>query len=416
MDRIMKIFLTPASYEKFRQRKSQKALIRKLAGTEKERAIDLIRQVMEKTDDNRVKAFAAKHIDMLEKKYYMTQYKQKAEGEKLKEEKDLLRKDIQKRDEKLSEIVERMKEVFPDVVKDEGLAKDIGEVLKDTSFAKKSIFPNMVLRFRATFIVIVAIAALLLLSSFIESTRMVKGIGLVVPGSIANVQAEIEGKIEDIYVDEASVVEKGQVIGRFEKKQFLTQLGLEELAGGEKEIGKAEASLKHAEEQYARYKSLYDKEAATKKQMEDAEFNLKYAQEEYKREMDNIKKCDITAPISGVVLTSKMKQKINSYLKRGEFICTIADLKSLNLEVPIKEQYINSIKAGQKAFINFEAYPFRWFKGTVVGKEQIIFKGKALGDVDTYQFIVTVRLDKPIEDLAIKLTTGMTALVKIKCR
>lgn len=416
MDKIMKIFLTPEAYERFKQRRSQKALIKKIAGTEKEKAIDLIRQIMEKTDDSKIKAFAAKHIDMLEKEYYITQYKQKAEGERLREDKELLRKDIRKRDDKLTEIVEKMKEVFPGAVKDEKLAKGMSEVLKDFPAEKKLNLPNMVLRFRMTFIVIIVISVFLLISSLMESARMVKGIGQVMPKSIANIQAEIEGKIEDIYIDEGSVVEKGQIIGRFEKTQFLTQLGLEEIVGGEKEVGKAEASLRHAEEQYARYKSLYDKQSATKKQMEDAEFNLKYAQEEYKREMDNIKKCDVRAPISGVVLTSKMRQKVGSYLKRGEFICTIADLKSLNVEVPIKEQYINSIKIGQKAFVNFGAYPFRSFKGKVVAKEQIIFKGKTLEDIDTYQFIVTVQLDKSIEDLSIKLTTGMTASVKIKCR
>ena len=416
MDSILRLFLSPEELERHKKKAQHKRLIEKIASTEKEKAIDILKEIMDKAEDREIRAYAAKHIDILEKKYYMSRYKDKAERNKIEEDKELLRKDLQKRDDKLSEIAAKIKEVFPEAVKDEKLAREIGEVLEGSGPAKKPLFPNLVLRFRTTSVILGILLLILIFSSIRESMITVKGVGKVRPTNMSNVQAEIEGKIEDMYVDEGSVVTKGQVIGLFEKKQFLTQFGTKESEGGQKEVGKAEAALKHAEEELARYKSLYEKESATRKQMEDAEFNLKYAKEEYDREVDNIKKCEIKAPLSGVVLTSKMKQKIGSYLKKGEFICTIADLTSLTVEVPIQEVYINKIHVGQKALAHFSAYPLHWFKGEVVVKEETVFEGKTVGDLSGYQFMTTVQLGKDIEKYSVKLKPGMTAIVKIMYR
>src|SRR6187455_1815776 len=81
--------------------------------------------------------------------------------------------------------------------------------------------------------------------------------------------------------------------------------------------------------------------------------------EQWKQQLDDT---IIRAPFGGVV-TSKNAQpgEMISPMSVGGFtrtgICTIVDMKSLEIEVDVNENYISRVEAGQEVVAHLNAYP-----------------------------------------------------------
>jgi HlyD family secretion protein len=197
--------------------------------------------------------------------------------------------------------------------------------------------------------------------------------GYVVARTKASVSAKVPGRLAYLGVSEGSVVRRGEVIARLENADYRAALaaagaGVEDLriqtAQAEREFRRAEKlaaqsliSATELENTRTRFESLQARHALARAQRDVAAANL-----------DNT---SVVAPFDGTVLRKDAEvgefvapSTAGGGLTRSA-IATMADLRTLEVEVDVNEAYIAQVANGQPARITLDAYPDTSFAGTV---------------------------------------------------
>lgn len=65
----------------------------------------------------------------------------------------------------------------------------------------------------------------------------------------------------------------------------------------------------------------------------------------------------MVSPISGVITTAKMKEKISQHVKKGDLIAQVQELKTVRVKIPILKKEIADVKGGQQVVLKVRAYP-----------------------------------------------------------
>jgi RND family efflux transporter MFP subunit len=189
--------------------------------------------------------------------------------------------------------------------------------------------------------------------------------GYVVARRQATLSAKILGKVVFLNAEEGQQVHQGDIVARLDDSNYsaaLHQAKAQELA--------AEAALADAQPIYTRYRTLHDQKAIST----DAVENQKIAYDTARTALDvaraavlfaqsNENDTIVRSPFSGVV-TDKVAQvgEIVAPAAAGggdtrTGIATIVDMDSLEVQVDVSENYIDRVRAGEKANIALNAYP-----------------------------------------------------------
>jgi RND family efflux transporter MFP subunit len=207
-------------------------------------------------------------------------------------------------------------------------------------------------------------------------TRSASGItanGYVVARTKASVSAKVFGRLAYLGVAEGSIVKKGDIIARLENDDYraavdaararLDQLEIErDQAGRELERARqlhddhviADAEL---EERTSRHRSLGA-------QVESAHAQLQVARASLENTL-------VRAPFDGTVLRkdAEVGEIVSPSAAGGGLtrtaIVTMADLRTLEVEVDVNEAYIAQVTSGQTARTTLDAYPDTSFAGRV---------------------------------------------------
>lgn len=189
--------------------------------------------------------------------------------------------------------------------------------------------------------------------------------GYVTARRLATVSAEIVGKMQDILVEEGSVVEAGQVVAHLDPTLAAIDrdVAASDRDGAAAEKANADAVLKRLEG--VPRGSVVSEADLTSARAAAASANarLKSAVARLARAEALLAKYEIRAPFAGVV-TSKDAQpgEIVSPSAAGggstrTGICTIVDMTSLEIEVEVSESFISRVTPGQKVTAALDAYP-----------------------------------------------------------
>ena len=135
--------------------------------------------------------------------------------------------------------------------------------------------------------------------------------------------------------------------------------------------------------------SLSDAKAAAKKQLDQAENSLTDAENNVSSMNDTVDKYTITAPISGQVITKKMKagDKISNNSNSTNELALIYDLSELTFQMSIDELDISKVKVGQTVKVTADAFSDKSFTGHVTN---VGLNGTASNGVTTYPVVVTL--------------------------
>jgi multidrug resistance efflux pump len=116
----------------------------------------------------------------------------------------------------------------------------------------------------------------------------------------------------------------------------------------------------------------------------------------------------VVSPVSGVITTPKLKEKIGQYVKPGDLIAEVHELRSVRVEIAVPEREIGDVQVGQPVVVKARAFPERRFSGRVASIAPAAVKAEAWrGQV----LRVTTEIDNP--DLLLK--PEMTGNAKIIC-
>ena len=69
-------------------------------------------------------------------------------------------------------------------------------------------------------------------------------------------------------------------------------------------------------------------------------------------------KAEVSTPVGGLVVTPRLKEKAGQYLEKGELICVIEDLSSLEAEIAVSEQDASLITPGESVSRKPRSQPY----------------------------------------------------------
>jgi RND family efflux transporter MFP subunit len=218
----------------------------------------------------------------------------------------------------------------------------------------------------------------------------------------ALVAPEIGGRLQSIYVEVGDEVKKGQALARIEGTGYWLST---EAAKGQFEAAKLQ--LKQAEDNYNRYKPLYESGSISAAQWENianayegARINYDASQAGYYSAADTAGETTIRAPIAGVVAVRY--SDIGSMVGPSYQVFEIVKTDPMKVSIGVNEQDIGTVLPDKPVEVTVDAYPDEVFTGTI---HNIGVKA----DSRTHAFPVEVRLENPDG----RLKSGMVAHVRL---
>lgn len=299
----------------------------------------------------------------------------------------------------------------------------------------------------------------LLASLFLPYPYEPSGKFIIFPSQKQMIATDIPGIIEQVYFDGGETVEKGTVLARLANKDLQSQVKIyaakineqqaviEELRSRPKreEVKLAQNLLnieitraKFSGAKLQRIKNLYQQSAvsfeeldsierehqvnlnqvdeksaalellksgATKNQIDAAQAKLASLIEERDAYIDRVSRSELSMPFDGNILTLHLKQKINSFLEKGELFAEVENAAQVTAEIEIPESDVAHITNTARVRIKPISYHNASFYGTVT----TIDRG-----ITTQPYGNVVKVIALIENEHGELRTGMTGFAKIE--
>jgi multidrug resistance efflux pump len=163
--------------------------------------------------------------------------------------------------------------------------------------------------------------------------------------------------------EERGEVEKRVQLVRAQEEQALARKRAREALGTreeEAELAKRQKELADAQA------TLTLLEAGTRPEEIEAERARLARLQEEGRYLEEIKgKLSVYCPVSGLVMTPRLKEKAGQYLREGDLICLVEEPAVLEVEVSLPEQEVADVEPGQPVTLKVRALPFETFTARV---------------------------------------------------
>jgi HlyD family secretion protein len=203
--------------------------------------------------------------------------------------------------------------------------------------------------------------------------------GYVVARRRATVSSKITGKVIEVNVEEGMSVREGQVLARLDASSFVAALALAEAQteAARRAVRENEVRLEDARRTLRRRTQLVQDRLVTEADLDTARADVEsleariaaaraqvaVAERQIEVERTNLDNAVIRAPFSGVAISKDAQpgEMVSPVSAGGGFtrtgICTIVDMRSLEIEVDVNESYINRVETGQPVSATLNAYP-----------------------------------------------------------
>jgi len=246
--------------------------------------------------------------------------------------------------------------------------------------------------------------------------------GTVNPVATVEVGTYVSGPVQAIDVDFNSPVYKGQRVAKIDPRQFELRARQAEgaLANARARLEKVRADLRYKTVSLTRNRALRaegivsDEEIDTSASAVDQaraevalqEAEVQQSQAHLEEARVNLGYTDIVSPVDGVVVSRNVDvgQTVAASFQTPTLFVIAEDLTKMQVNANVSEADIGSVREGQRAMFNVDAYPERAFEGTVV---QVRNAPLNVQNVITYDVVIAAAN----ADLALR--PGMTANVTI---
>jgi RND family efflux transporter MFP subunit len=212
--------------------------------------------------------------------------------------------------------------------------------------------------------------------------------GYVTARRQATVSSKITGKVIEVLVEEGMAVQEGQVLARLDPATADREVALAEaqLVATRRALDETEVRRKEAEVNRRRAHQLFDQAVGSKADADAADAaadslaarlasqreDVKVSERQLSLRRQDREDTVIRAPFAGVAISKDAQpgEMISPVSAGGGFtrtgVCTLVDMKSLEIEIDVNESYINRVKPGQKAEAVLDAYPDWKIPATVI--------------------------------------------------
>jgi RND family efflux transporter MFP subunit len=224
----------------------------------------------------------------------------------------------------------------------------------------------------------VEVAAVSLRQAGVQAS-VLNATGYVTARRRATVSSKITGKVIQINVEEGMAVREGQVLARLddETQQAAVALAQAQAEAARRNVNESEVRLNEARITLERVSKLvgvgYSTAAevdAARAAVDSLEARIRAAREQVRvaerqiaLEQTALDSTIIRAPFDGVAISKDAQpgEMVSPVSAGGGFtrtgICTIVDMRSLEIEVDVNESYINRVRPDQAVTAVLDAYP-----------------------------------------------------------
>jgi RND family efflux transporter MFP subunit len=211
------------------------------------------------------------------------------------------------------------------------------------------------------------------------NAEVLNGTGYVTARRRATVSSKITGKVVEVNVEEGMAVTEGQVLARLDDTNVQAALMLAEAQAeaARRAVAENEVRLAEAKVTLRRRQQLLKDGVSTPAEMDQAQAEVdsyaarveatrqqvKVAERQIALQQTELDNTIIRAPFSGVAISKDAQpgEMVSPISAGGGFtrtgICTVVDMRSLEIEVDVNESYINRVTRGQPVVAVLNAYP-----------------------------------------------------------
>ena len=247
--------------------------------------------------------------------------------------------------------------------------------------------------------------------------------GYVTARRRATVSSKITGKVVEVNVEEGMAVREGQVLARLDDANMRAALALAQAQteAARRNITENEVRLADARVTLGRRMQLVKERVVAQSEVDQAQADVdsiaariaaaremvSVAERQVAIQQTELDNTIIRAPFTGIAVTKDAQpgEMVSPVSAGGGFtrtgICTIVDMKSLEIDVDVNEAYINRVVSGQDVRAVLNAYPDWQIPARVITTVPTADRQKATVQVR----IGFVKLDPRIlPDMGVKVT------------
>lgn len=159
------------------------------------------------------------------------------------------------------------------------------------------------------------------------------------------------GTVEQVLVQEGDVVSKGQLLAVVNK------------ADNQSIYNSSLAMYEQAKDGYDRLKQVYDKGSLSEVKWVEMETNLKQAESQLQIAKNNLDKCNLYAPTSGIVGKRNIEPGQSSISSFSPI--ELVKIEKVSVKISVPENEIGKIKKGTTATFTISALENKNFEGTI---------------------------------------------------
>jgi HlyD family secretion protein len=196
--------------------------------------------------------------------------------------------------------------------------------------------------------------------------------GQIEPIRLVEVKSKASGEIMSLRVESGDAVRRGDLLGQVDPRDVRNAL-----AQAQADLDVAQARLGTAEAQRRRSAELRAANVITEQEFENAKLEEANGRAQYVKAKTNLELAEermgdvtIRAPIDGVIIRKDVEegqiiQSASQNISGGTTVFVMADLNEMQVRTLVSETDLGKIQPGMSARVSVEAYPGRFFQGTV---------------------------------------------------
>jgi len=227
---------------------------------------------------------------------------------------------------------------------------------------------------------------------------------LLEPGRDAHVRAEVDGKVQQVFVRQGQEVRAGQVLAVLQNPEIEAQA----------KVLAQQLSLASSDLRYDQDRSDFSTAAKSVRERGRIQDDLAVARKK-------LQDLEIRAPFDGVVSTPEVDQTVGEFLAAGDEFARVVDRRTMKARILVRDWELQEIRAGAPAKVKVLPFPYRTYSGKVdailpaaaldhpVTQTETL---QRLGQNLTNYFAVEVEVANPDDSLR----EGMTGTAKITGR
>lgn len=236
----------------------------------------------------------------------------------------------------------------------------------------------------------------------VQMDEVIGATGEVQQIATVSLTANISSRVLEIPIDLGSLVQKGDLLVRWDSRLFEAALN-----SAREHVQNADVQMKHSSQQLERLRTLQSEGMGSVLDVEEAEVAVSNArleqaaaQEELIKAKWNLENTTLVSPVGGVVLGRLVNPGENTTVDQP--LLTIGELDNVLMVAHVGEEKVGSVFLGQNAEVSFDAFPGEIFTGKVV-------KIDPKTDPETRSFKTFVK----IVNSDLRLKPGLTGFAKL---